>query len=342
MFIENESINKRQEYLTYIKGVSFKIHPNKMVIRLDGKDTLDYLHRISTNSIKNLKPFDKAVTLFTNEKGRIIDRTHVLVTDNGCLLVGNGCEKNKLFSWINRYIITEDIITTCASNDYSLIEVLGEQSTGFLSLLFADKFLELNDDNYITFEIDGEINYLFKDSYNGNTFSHLILSSRDSESVINYLNENKSFYETAIIPDLIYKSYRIEKGIPKLPFEINDSINPHENGLITDVSFNKGCYIGQEVIARLDTYDKVQRVLKGIVLEKEINPELPTIIHSINDEEIGIITSVVYSEMFKKQIGLAIIRKKYLENDTEYFITIGDERIKLIITDLPFNYENIY
>jgi folate-binding protein YgfZ len=289
-----------------------------------------------------MKPLDKAVTLFTNEKGRIIDRTHVLVTDNGCLLVGNGCEKNKLFSWINRYIITEDIITTCASNDYSLIEVLGEQSTGFLSLLFADKFLELSDDNYITFEIDGEINYLFKDSYNGNTFSHLILSSRDSESVINYLNENKSFYETAIIPDLIYKSYRIEKGIPKQPFEINDSINPHENGLISDVSFNKGCYIGQEVIARLDTYDKVQRVLKGIVLEKEINPELPAIIFSINDEEIGIITSIVYSEMFKKQIGLAIIRKKYLENDTEYFITIGDERIKLIITDLPFNYENIY
>lgn len=342
MFIENESINKRQEYLTYIKGISFKVHPNKMVIQLEGKDTLDYLHRISTNSLKTLKPLGKAITLFTNEKGRIIDRTHVLVTEQGCLLVGNGCEKNKLFSWINRYIITEDIISTCASNDFSLIEILGEQSTGFLSLLLGDKFLELKDNNYITFEIDGEINYLFKDSYNGTTFSYLILSSADSEIVINYLNENKSFYETAIIPDVVYKSFRIEKGIPKQPFEINDSINPHENGLISDVSFNKGCYIGQEVIARLDTYDKVQRVLKGVIFEKEINPELPAKILSINGEEIGIITSIVYSEMFKKQIGLAIVRKKYLENDSEFFVSAGDERIKIIITDLPFNYENIY
>jgi len=289
-----------------------------------------------------LKPLSKAVTLFTNEKGRIIDRTHVLVNEDGCFLVGNGCEKNKLFSWITRYIITEDIVPKCASNEYSLIEVLGEQSTGFLSLLIGDIFLELKDNNYITFEIEGVKNYLFMDSYNGSAFSFLILSSLDSEKVIDYLNENKSFYETAIIPDLLYKSYRIENGIPKQPFEINDSINPHENGLISEVSFNKGCYIGQEVIARLDTYDKVQRVMKGFVFEKEFVSELPANIFDSEDNEVGLVTSFTYSEMFKKQIGLGIVKKKFLTEGNKYFINNGNGKVELSITGLPFNYENIY
>jgi folate-binding protein YgfZ len=68
-----------------------------------------------------------------------------------------------------------------------------------------------------------------------------------------------------------YSMYAVEQGIPRAPYEINEDYNPHEINLAGDVSFTKGCYIGQEVIARLDTYDKVQKRLMGIIYSKEVN-----------------------------------------------------------------------
>ncbi len=63
---------------------------------------------------------------------------------------------------------------------------------------------------------------------------------------------------------MLIDAYKIENGIPSDPNELNDLYNPHEAKLIDLVDFKKGCYIGQEVIARLDTYDKVQKHLVGL------------------------------------------------------------------------------
>ena len=56
-----------------------------------------------------------------------------------------------------------------------------------------------------------------------------------------------------------------------LPVKLNSDFNPHEARLLNAVDFKKGCYIGQEVIARLDTYDKVQRYLFGVIFLKPVD-----------------------------------------------------------------------
>ena len=73
-----------------------------------------------------------------------------------------------------------------------------------------------------------------------------------------------------------YEIFRIKNGIPKFPNELNDEFNPHEVNLSCDVSPDKGCYIGQEVIARLQTYDKVQKKMKGLLIPSDMLPERDT------------------------------------------------------------------
>ena len=93
-----------------------------------------------------------------------------------------------------------------------------------------------------------------------------------------------------------------------MPNELNDSVNPHEAGLLSEISFSKGCYIGQEVIARLDTYDKVQRKLKGIIIEGDCDCQSGMNLYDTTENEVGLITSITKSELIKKKIGLAYVK----------------------------------
>ncbi len=104
-----------------------------------------------------------------------------------------------------------------------------------------------------------------------------------------------------------YDQWRIENGIPKTKKELVQDFNPLELNLWNWISFTKGCYIGQEVIARLDTYSKIQRTLCKFSATDRINER--EILLDDNEAEIGKITSVI--EIDKKLTGLAIVRVKF-------------------------------
>ena len=68
---------------------------------------------------------------------------------------------------------------------------------------------------------------------------------------------------------------RIQQGRPKSDRELTEDYNPLEAGLWQTISFEKGCYIGQETIARLNTYKGVKQKLWGIKLDRSVSPQTP-------------------------------------------------------------------
>jgi len=112
-------------------------------------------------------------------------------------------------------------------------------------------------------------------------------------------------------------------GLPRYGYEIGSNANPLEAGLSNTVSFTKGCYIGQEVIARMDTYDKVSRQLRRIHLSKEvISTEKIDLISGT--KVVGQLTSSVYSFELGKHIGLGYIKKKFGEIGRELSVSNSD------------------
>ncbi len=147
---------------------------------------------------------------------------------------------------------------------------------------------------------------------------------------------------------------RIEKGIPKSPRELNKKHNRLETRLLSSVSFTKGCYIGQEVIARLDSYDKVQRHLMGIEFEgmpADVESELGLLsapAHSDGQaafkaknaagEEIGELTSYRYSPGREKVIGLAFIRSAHSNPGGQVLVYVSDIiQLPATLVKLPFD-----
>jgi folate-binding protein YgfZ len=114
-----------------------------------------------------------------------------------------------------------------------------------------------------------------------------------------------------------YEMLRLHHGLPAVGKEITDEYNPHEVGLYPFINFEKGCYIGQEVIARLDTYQKVQRLLMKVILEIDQSsaPEWspPSAPIFLGEQLIGQLTSACWSPELGRGIGLAAIRKQFAD-----------------------------
>jgi folate-binding protein YgfZ len=106
-----------------------------------------------------------------------------------------------------------------------------------------------------------------------------------------------------------------------------------EVGLENAISYNKGCYIGQEVIARIHFRGKVAKELKGLIFKDE-NPNINSNdeIKSLEDKNAGTITSITYSPKLEKTIALGYVRNAFLEEGTE--LKVGEYTVK--VKDLPF------
>lgn len=327
--VNNESLSLRQ-------GAGIYINTKPVLIRMEGSDVLDFIHRISTNSTKELKPFEKINTLFLNEKGRFIDRVVLLNLEKYFLL--NGYSNNGwLLNWVTKYIITEDIKTSDISGQYASISIIGPQAASFLTVILGDELKTIDDKKVLSTTVDdfSFIVYLYNESKRLKYYNILIEQNRLVDFV-EYLMSNKSVFDVNPVGEKAFEIFRIEMGIPR-ENEINKNYNPHEVGLINEISFTKGCYIGQEVIARLDTYDKVQRGLYGITLDEIVDSTEQIIIRDLQNEEVGVVTSIANSSEHKKQIGLALVKKKRIEDADSFHVIVNDKKLKLELVELPFS-----
>jgi tRNA-modifying protein YgfZ len=127
---------------------------------------------------------------------------------------------------------------------------------------------------------------------------------------------------------------RVESGRPEAGHELVEEYTPLEAGLEAAISDDKGCYTGQEVIARQITYDKVTRHLAGLVLAGEAHPGDQ--VWSLTDgRSAGTITSVASSPRFGR-IALAILRRPYLPPGTELRAGDKEEGVIATVSRLPF------
>jgi folate-binding protein YgfZ len=323
------------EYKSLKNGIGIRIKLNSTIIEMTGKDVLDFLHRVSTNTIKDLKLFEKRNTLFLNEKGRFISRSTLLNLEDKFYLIGNSDYDKRLFSWVNKFIITEDIITRDVSENFIILELIGKQCNSFLTMLVGEEIDSVDTNLVRVSEIDGfKFHYYREHGFNSHNIYRILIDKEKCIDFLEYLSSIKSVFDLSVVGENAYDVFRIENCIPSYPNEINDSINPHEVNLINEISFKKGCYIGQEVIARLDTYDKVQRKLVRITINEPLNIITPLMIIDEAGNECGVLTTISSPKLVDPQIGLALIKKKVLSDHTVLFIKSADKKIRIRTSEI--------
>jgi folate-binding protein YgfZ len=129
-----------------------------------------------------------------------------------------------------------------------------------------------------------------------------------------------------------YDFYRITCGVPSSN-ELNESFNPYDIGLRDAISFTKGCYVGQEVIARLDTYQKIRKGLVSLGLKTSISHNTPLPV-STDSEDIGWLTSMSVGSVGGRFVALAVLKTDGLDLGQPVRIRQQSSEISAIITKI--------
>lgn len=299
-------------------------------IEVTGADRLDLLHRLSTNDLLKAKSGQAVGTVFTTDKGRIIDFVHILIRNSSVLLLISPKNEETFSAWIDKYTILEDLQLKTVTNSTAMLSLIGPRAVSFASSLtgqslFPNTFTEISSRPFsATLHYRTEFNTDIVD---------VIVDSSDAACAWSHLLSFRAASKPTTIGIRAYQVFRVSRGIPEMGAELSDQYNPYEAGLYQAISFTKGCYIGQEVIARLDTYNKVKKGLWGVVYSGEIIQAGAEVLK--NGDPIGQITSSAPDSIRGKRIGLAILKTKGLHTDDHVSIQSNGTTIAGSLSPFP-------
>jgi len=268
------------------------------VLELTGRDAVDLLHRPSTGDLRPLAATGRVVsTVITTAKGKMVDWCSVISRDRGLLLEVSAGRARRVKDWVDHYTILEDVQTTIASDPWRKISVRGEAAARVAGLDVLPPAGEVVE--------RGGVNWVSAAGANVPTLTGLSRAAEVAQ-VLRSIVAAGAEQMTAAEVELL----RIVDGVPSAAHEFLDEINPLELRLASRaVSFTKGCYVGQEVIARLDTYDKLSRVLMGLDIERGLAPE-PGMSLFDGEVAVGKVTSVA-TLPDSGALGLALIDRRH-------------------------------
>lgn len=293
-----------------------------------GTDGLDLLHRLSTNDLLSGPPLRARRSILTTEKGRIVDLIHLIASNAGIRMLVSIGARQRVIDWVSKFTITEEITLVDISADFSVLYIVGVNVTNTLKKVF-----EL-EDVPPCFEVSrpefGSVCF-WKEDFGAGSAGVLLLRR---EKVTGLLAALEADSVTRLDEFNEIETLRILAGEPAYGHELAESFNPLELGLRNAVSFTKGCYVGQEVIARLDTYQKVQRELVALDLRGPADAVNAGDEMVIDGESEGILTSIsplAFADGRKR--GLAVVRRSIGPRSTE--VLVGSRVGPVVVEIVP-------
>ncbi|MEM8857545.1 MAG: hypothetical protein AAGD96_04450 [Chloroflexota bacterium] len=233
------------------------------LLEVSGATRLDLINRMSTNQVALLKPGQGAATVLTTEMGRIIDRLILFADEDKAIMMTGESNGDNIGRYLMRFVFfNDDFALNPIHSTFSTLFVYGQDAQAKISEFFNTEVdLTLHHWQHVQFE--GE---------------NIILAATDPLDVHGYVfivpNESLEKLTNQLtasggqsLSEEEFDAMRIEHMLPRLRYEMTGDYIPLETGLWDDISFTKGCYTGQEIIARMDSRNKVTKQLVQLDLD---------------------------------------------------------------------------
>lgn len=294
------------------------------LLKISGEDCLRYLHNQSTNAFESLRSGQGCDTVFVTSTARTLDLATALVTEDGVLTIVAPNRRQQLMEWLDRFIFPFDKVELSdISSEYAIFSLIGGKSG---NLLPQSVFSTLKDSPLGNHELasidDTPVIIAVGSGLATPGYTLLVPIERGAKIWSKLTNEGA-------IPagDYVWESLRIRQGRPAPDGELTEDYNPLEAGLWHTISFDKGCYIGQETIARLNTYKGVKQRLWGVELTQAVVTGTPV---TVENSKVGILTSC--TSTLEGIFGLAYVRT--LAGGEGLRVKVGEARGELVA--VPF------
>ena len=301
------------------------------ILTAKGKETFSFLQTQTTNDALQLNVGEGQASAATDRQARLIANfsIHRNSANEACLLSE---ESQTLYNHLESYHFREDV--TFEVIDQVLLALQGPKSILVLEKLFTA--LPEKPNAILQLELDGKKITLIKKSLTGEEGFVLCFSPNIKEDFLQKVLFANTEIQPLEISAQAQETLRIEAGIPVFGKDMDSKNILPETGLEhSSVSYNKGCYIGQEVIARIKTYGAPNFALMGLTFEGPVSPPMNGSIF-FKEKKIGITKSSIRSPSVGKIIALAYLHKDHRSPDIEMDVIIDKRPFKTKTCLLPF------
>jgi folate-binding protein YgfZ len=316
-------------------------------ICLVGADRVRYLHGQVTNDIKKLRAGEGCYSAVTTNKGKMESDLNVFCLEDELLLDFEPGLTEKITARLEKFVVSDDVQIVDASLHYGLLSVQGPQAgavvraLGLFPEIPAKPFASLKISDAMLGDIyvanNRRLENLRTDE-NGATGFDLFIPNASLGAVADKLIAAAKHLGGGGVGLTAWETVRIEAGVPRFGADMDETNIPLECGIEKRaIVYNKGCYIGQEVINRIHSIGRVNRELRGLRLADDLSslPERGDKLFR-DGKEAGLVTSAVKSPKLNANIALGYVRREAnrIENELTLRTAAGESAARIV--QLPF------
>lgn len=295
-----------------------------------GRDRAAFLQGMLSNDVKALQPGQGCPAAFLDPVGKVVSLLAVYALEDRILLELPVGSTEKFLQAIDKFLISEKAEFEASDEAYAILAVQGPKADELLTGV-SGATLDLAPYAHTEVSIAGAPVRVIRRTEAVTAGFHCWTAPEHAAALWRALRDAGAVPIGADAAEIL----RVEAGIAMYGRDVDDTVILPETRLEALVSYTKGCYIGQETVARVKYRGHINRGVSGLVLEGDLVPSAGDLLLA-EDKEVGRITSAVRSIALGKPIALGYVRREYFEPGSAVSVKIGDELVAAYVAALPF------
>jgi tRNA-modifying protein YgfZ len=306
------------EYAAITESCGLVDRSDRGKLALTGSDAKSFLQGQVSNDVEGLTPGTGCYSAFLTPKGKMLGDVRILDTGDELLLDTERIALQELFNMIRRFSIGYDVQLHKRTLQQGLLSLLGPAADSVAAITE----LGSEEDLHVATELEGVAVRAVRTDLG----LDLLCEAGDTDTLAGALEHRGAQPVSESVADCL----RVERGRPRYGIDLDDSVIPQEADLnARAVSFTKGCYVGQETVARLYYRGRPNRQLRGLRLSV---PAWTGAEIKFGGRAVGRLGSIAESPWLGP-IALALVRR---EAPPGSHVAVGSDEIKAVVVELPF------
>jgi folate-binding protein YgfZ len=301
-----------QEYSAAKERVALFDTSWRATLKLTGRDRVKYLHAITSNNIQALAPGSGTLALLLNPQGRILSELEVYVLAESVLVRTHASAREGTFATLKKFVIASDVKIEDATADTGSMAIEGPRAPETVEQCCGQKLEEMPALAVRDVAVEGMACQLVRRAHFGQPGAEFIAARACLAPLWQKLLAAVHAQGGQPIGMATLNTLRLEAGVAWYPADFNEAMIPHEAAVeTTHISFNKGCYTGQEIVERVRSRGHVNRKRVSLKFSTAAPPAIGTKLRaSGTGAEVGFVSSAAASPNLQPAVGMGYLRRE--------------------------------
>ena len=321
--------NPRDEYEAVCRGAGLLDACPDGRIKVTGKDRIRYLNNMLSNDIQGLEDGVGCYATLLTHQGHIESDLHCFSREDEVWVTCPAAGHGRVLETLHKFIVADAVSIQDCSTEWGMLSVQGPGAGVVLEEIWGESLEDLPTLGHRSKSTDGWM--VVRRDRTGYGGFDLLLPASQLEEMWKRIATQEG---VRAIGSTASNWLRTEAGVPWFGVDMNESNLPLEVGLNHAISTTKGCYRGQEIIARIVHRGHLDRRLGGVVIEFETPPERGAEIQH-GDQKVGSVTSAILSPRLGKPLCLAILKNDFSSPGTDVTVRYGSASHPGSVIGLP-------